>query len=59
MVNAEQYMRSLMTSLIDEVQIYTERKSVYDRQIEDLNQMKVINLDLHEPNLRNVTVEKN
>ncbi|CAD8175946.1 unnamed protein product [Paramecium octaurelia] len=59
MINAEQYMRSLMTSLIDEVQIYTERKQVYDRQIEDLNQMKVINLDLHEPNLRNVTVEKN
>ncbi|CAD8069698.1 unnamed protein product [Paramecium primaurelia] len=59
MVNAEQYMRSLMTSLIDEVQIYTERRQIYDRQLEDLNQMKVINIDLHEPNLRNVTVEKN
>ncbi|CAK61467.1 unnamed protein product (macronuclear) [Paramecium tetraurelia] len=58
-VNAEQYMRSLMTSLVDEVQIYSERRQIYDRQIEDLNQIKVIDLNLQEPNLRNVTVDKN
>ncbi|CAD8080310.1 unnamed protein product [Paramecium sonneborni] len=58
-INAEQYMKSLMLSLVDEVQIYSERKSIYEKQLDDLNKMKVIDLNLHEPNLRNVTNDKN
>ncbi|CAD8161380.1 unnamed protein product [Paramecium pentaurelia] len=58
-VNAEQYMKSLMTSIVDEVQIYCERRSIYERQQEDLNKIKVIDLNLHEPSLRNVTIDNN
>ncbi|CAD8150221.1 unnamed protein product [Paramecium octaurelia] len=59
LVNAEQYMKSLMTSIVDEVQIYCERSQIYEQQLEDLNKSKVIDTTLDEPSLRNVTIDNN
>ncbi|CAK70017.1 unnamed protein product (macronuclear) [Paramecium tetraurelia] len=59
LVNAEQYMKSLMTSMVDEVQIYYERCQIYEKQLEDSNKSKVIDITLHEPSLRNVTMDNN
>ncbi|CAD8168508.1 unnamed protein product [Paramecium pentaurelia] len=59
LVNAEQYMKSLLISMVDEVQIYSERRLIYEKQLDDLNKMKVIDLNLHEPNLRNVIIDRN
>lgn len=52
-------MKSLLISMVDEVQIYSERRSIYEQKLDDLNKMKVIDLNLQEPNLRNVVIDRN